>query len=227
MTTLYGIGVGPGEAELLTVKAARLLERVAVVAYPAPLQGCGMARTIAAPFIPAGKAEIAIRMGFAADRAGADQAYDDGAAAIAAHLEAGRDVAVLCEGDPLLFGSFIYLLQRLAGRFAIEVVPGVASPLAAAAAARLPLAAWDEAVALVPATKPEAELERLLAVVDRAVVMKAGPHLDKVRRVLDRLGLGATLVERVGFPDQRILPLAEAGAAGYFSLVLVHGKGSA
>jgi precorrin-2/cobalt-factor-2 C20-methyltransferase len=198
---------------------------VPVIAYPAPLQGEGMARSIAAPFIPAGKVEIAIRMGFTADRAGADDAYDRGAAEIAGHLAAGRDVAVLCEGDPMLFGSFVYLLQRLAGRFAIEIIPGVTSPLAAAAAAQMPLALWDGAVALVPATKSEAELELLLAVVEQAVVMKAGPHLDKVKRVLDRLGRGATLVERVGFPDQRVVPLAEAGSAGYFSLVLVHGKG--
>jgi len=222
--TLYGIGVGPGESDLLTLKAALLLQTVPVLAWPAPLEGEGMARTIAASFIPPGKVEIAIRMGFGPERDGADAAYDAGAAEIAAHLDAGRDVAVLCEGDPLFFGTFAYLLARLR-RFPVLVVPGVASPMAAAALLAQPLSNLDDSLVVVPATRPEDEIERLLAAADSAVVMKIGRHLAKVARVLARLGLtdGARVVERVGLDGQRVLSVDEAltGPPAYFSLILV------
>ena len=223
--TLYGIGVGPGDPELLTLKAVRLLARVPVIAWPAPLEGPGMARSIAAAAIPEGKTEIAIRLGFRPERDDTDQVYDAAAAAIAFHLDAGRDVAVLCEGDPLFFGSFAYLLARLEPRHPVEVVPGVSSPMAAAALLRQPLAALDDSLAVIPATKSEAEIERLLAGADAAVVMKIGRHLPKLRRVLARLGResGVRVVERVGLDGQRVLDLDQAEAAGpiYFSLILV------
>lgn len=222
--TLYGIGVGPGDSELLTLKAVRLIQSCPVLAWPAPLEGDGLARTIAAPHVPAGKTEIAIRLSFRPERDNADAAYDNAAATIAAHLEAGQDVAVLCEGDPLFFGSFIYLMTRLSGRFAVEVVPGIASPMAAAAAARHPLSTLEDCIAIIPATRDEAEIERLLALADSAVIMKIGRHLPKVRRVLDRLNLTerAVLVERATQARQRLLPVAELAEAPYFSLILVH-----
>lgn len=221
--TLYGIGVGPGDPELLTAKAIRILKDAPVLAWPAPLEGIGMARTIAAPHVPVGKTEIAIRLGFRPERDDTDEAYGEAATEIAAHLEAGRDVAVLCEGDPLFFGSFIYLMARLS-RFPVEVVPGVSSIMAAASVLRTPLATLDDAVAIIPATRSEERIERMLEEADAAVIMKVGRHLPKVRRVLERLNLmsGARYVERVGLPDQRILSLADVGTAPYFSLILVH-----
>lgn len=221
---LYGVGIGPGDPELLTLKAARILAAVPVLAWPAPLEGEGMARSIAAPHIPAGRTEIAIRLAFRPERDDTDAAYGKAADDIASHLESGRDVAILCEGDPLFFGSFIYLLALLSPRFPVEVVPGISSVMAAAAALARPLTTLDEALTIVPATKPEAEIERLLALAESSVIMKVGRHLPKVRRVLARLGLEgyAMLVERVGHPDQRIRPLNEAETAPYFSLILLH-----
>lgn len=222
--TLYGIGVGPGDAELLTLKAVRLIGQCPVLAWPAPLEGDGLARTIATPHVPAGKTEIAIRLSFRPERDDTDAAYDCAAATIAGHLEQGRDVAVLCEGDPLFFGSFIYLMTRLAGRFPVQVVPGIASPMAAAAAALHPLSTLEDAVAIIPATRAEAEIERLLQAAESAVIMKIGRHLPKVRRVLDRLNLThkALVVERATQDAQRLIPLADAAEAPYFSLILVH-----
>lgn len=222
--TLYGIGVGPGDSELLTLKAVRLIHSCPVLAWPAPLEGEGLARTIAAPHIAEGKSEIAIRLSFRPERDDTDAAYDAAAAAIAGHLTAGRDVAVLCEGDPLFFGSFIYLLTRLHPRFPVEVVPGISSPMAAAAVALRPLSTLEDGVAIIPATRPEAEIERLLAAAQSAVIMKVGRHLPKVRRVLDRLNLtaNALVVERATQTAQRLTPLAELAEAPYFSLILVH-----
>ncbi|MBI3445727.1 MAG: precorrin-2 C(20)-methyltransferase [Magnetospirillum sp.] len=227
--TLYGIGIGPGDSELLTLKAVRLLTEVAVLAWPAPLEGDGLARTIAAPHIPQGKTEIAIRMGFTVDRDGTNAAYDRAAAEIVLHLEAGRDVAVLCEGDPFFFGSFIYLFARLSPRFAVEVVPGVSSVMAAGAALQAPLCAWDDGFTVIPATRSEAEIEAALAAADAAVIMKVGRHLPKVRRVLERQGLweSARMIERVGLPGQIIHDPATVTGLPYFSLILVHRRGQA
>lgn len=227
--TLYGVGIGPGDAELLTLKAVRLIRDCPVLAWPAPLEGEGLARTIAAPHIPADRTEIAIRMGFTVDRRGTEAAYDRAAAEIARHLDAGRDVAVLCEGDPFFFGSFIYLYARLAPRFAVEVVPGVSSVMAAAADLGAPLSAWDDGVAIVPATRSEDEIEAALAAADAAVIMKVGRHLPKVRRVLERLGLWdkARIVERVGLPGRKVHDPASVAELPYFSLILVHRRGNA
>ena len=221
--TLYGIGVGPGDPELLTAKAIRLLKECPVLAWPAPLDGEGMARTIAATHIPAGKTEIAIRLSFRPERDDTDAAYSAAATEIAAHLEAGRDVGVMCEGDPLFFGSFIYLLSRLAA-YPVEIVPGISSPMAASAVAARPLSTLEDAVAIIPATRAEADIEALLRLADSAVIMKIGRHLGKIRAILDRLGLTnkALLVERATLPGQRILPLADVAEAPYFSLILVH-----
>jgi precorrin-2/cobalt-factor-2 C20-methyltransferase len=226
--TLFGLGIGPGDPELLTLKAARILSEVPVLAWPAPLEGQGMARSIAGAHIPTGRIEIPIRMGFTIDRQGTDSAYDAAAEAIGSHLEAGRDVAVLCEGDPLFFGSFIYLLGRLSPRFAVEVVPGVSSVMAGAALLRTPLTTWDDGLAIIPATRAEAEIEALAAAADSVVIMKVGRHLPKVRRVLERLDLWkqARIVERVGLPGQRIHRPDEIAELPYFSLILTHRRGA-
>ncbi len=129
---LYGLGVGPGDPELLTLKALRLLRTVPVVAYPAPEHGDSFARSIVAAWIEGHQREIAIRFPM---RPGPPPVgiYETAAVALAAELESGRDVALLCQGDPLFYGSFINLLTRLAGRYRIEIVPGVSSLTAVAA----------------------------------------------------------------------------------------------
>jgi precorrin-2/cobalt-factor-2 C20-methyltransferase len=221
---LYGLGVGPGDPELLTLKALRLLRRAEVVAYPAPEEGDSFARSIVAQWLDRGQREIAIRIPMRPGRTPA-AIYDKAAARLAAELDEGREVAVLCQGDPFFYGSFGHLFLRLADRYRVEVVPGVSSLTACAAAAGQPLASYDEALAVLPATLDEASLARGLAEAEAAAIVKLGRHLIKVRSVLDRLGLleQAVYVERATLPTARILPLAEADPdrAPYFSMALV------
>lgn len=223
--TLYGLGVGPGDPELVTVKAVRLVRACPVLAYPAPEHGDSLARAIMAPHLPGGQIEIAIRMPLSAARFPAAEVYDAAAAAIGEHLRAGRDVAVLCLGDPLLWGSFIYLLGRLAARSRVEIVPGVASPMAAASALHLPLAARDDALTILPATLPDARLEQALRDAESVAIIKLGRHFGRVRALLDRLGLGvdARYIEHATMDSQRVLPVRDVDPdrVPYFSLIIV------
>ena len=221
---LFGLGVGPGDPELLTLKALRLLRASPVVAYPAPEHGDSFARSIVANWIEPGQREIAIRFPM---RPGPPPAaiYDAATAILAAELDRGDDVALLCQGDPLFYGSFVHLLARLAGRYRIEIVPGVPSITACAAAASTPLVTRDETLAVIPATLGEAEIARRLGEADAAAVVKLGRHFSKVRRVLRELCLldRALYIERATLPNQHVAPLACVDAADipYFSMILI------
>jgi len=222
---LYGIGVGPGDPELLTLKAVRLIGDADVIAYPAPADGTeSMARAIAAPHIPTGKTEIVIETPMIPGRFPANDVYDKYAVEIADHLDAGRSVAVLCEGDPFLYGSFMYLFGRLAENYDSEVVPGVSSLGACAARAGQPLVSRNQVLSIVPAPLDEADLEARIAAADAVAIMKVGRHLDKVRAVLAKLGRleTAVYVERATLADEKVMPLndLDADRAPYFSMIL-------
>ncbi|MBJ3763628.1 precorrin-2 C(20)-methyltransferase [Maribius pontilimi] len=222
---LYGVGVGPGDPGLVTRKAARLVAGASVIAYPTLAGAPSFARAIVADLIPEGCDEIVMDLPMRGDRAPAQAVYDDGAARIGAALAGGRDVVCLCEGDPFFYGSFMYLHARLKDRFAIEIVPGVSSVMAASARAALPLAARNERVTILPGPLSAAELEARIAGAEAVAVMKVGRHLPKIRDVIGRLGLldRAVYVERATLPNERICPLAEAPeAAPYFSMILLN-----
>lgn len=228
---LYGLGVGPGDPELLTLKALRLLRAADVVAYPTLEGGASFARSIVAAHLAGGQRELAIRVPMTSARAPAQHAYDGAAAEMAEHLAAGRDVAVLCEGDPFFYGSFMYLFGRLAERFPVEVVPGVSSLTACAAVLGQPLAARSDTLAVLPAPLPDEILRARLAESDAAAIIKLGRHYPRIRALLEAEGLTphARYVERATLPEQRLVPLAEAGAvaAPYFSMILIHRRGEA
>ena len=221
---LYGVGLGPGAPDLLTLRAARLIESAKVIAYPALEEGASFARAIAAGLIPAGAREIVMRVPMTTERAPAQAAYDRGAADIAAALEVGEDVVCLCEGDPFFYGSFMYLFARLAPRYEVIVVPGVTSIAAVAASAGKPLVARNERLTVLPGPLSEAELTERIAGAESVAIMKVGRHLSKIRRVIEALGLTdrATYVERASLPQEVVLPLSEAPeAAPYFSMILL------
>ncbi|MEM9715995.1 MAG: precorrin-2 C(20)-methyltransferase [Pseudomonadota bacterium] len=221
--TLFGIGVGPGDPELMTLKAARLIEACPVVAYPVLEKGSSFAREIAAAHLGSQR-EIRIEIPMTVARDPAQAAYDDGAALIEAELANGSDVAVLCEGDPFFYGSFMYLHARLSDRFACEVVPGVSSIMACAAVSSRPLVARNERLIVLPGPLPEADLRAEVAAHDTVAIMKVGRHLPKLREVIADLGLidQAIYIERATLDAQTVLPLADAPVkAPYFSMILI------
>lgn len=221
---LYGVGLGPGDPELMTLRAHRLISGAKVVAYPALAGGASFARSIAADVIAPDAREIVMDVPMSVERAPAQAAYDKGAAEIAAALNAGEDVVVLCEGDPFFYGSFMYIFARLSERFETEVVPGVTSITTCAARAGMPLAARNERLTVLPGPLPEEELRSRIAGAESVAIMKVGRHLAKIRSVIDGLGLveKAVYVERASLPEEVVLPLADAPEkAPYFSMILL------
>ncbi len=222
--TLYGLGVGPGDPELMTLKAVRLLGEVSVIAYPATATGDSSARAIAGKFFPPRVTEIVIKVPMRPGRM-PTEVYDAAAEEIAGHLAAGRDVAVLCEGDPFFYGSFMYLHDRLAGRFPAIVVPGVSSLTACAASAGRPLAGRNAVLTVLPATLDDADLTARLKSTDAAAIIKVGRHLPRLRTAIEACGLTARAIyiEHASRVDEKVKPLAEVdgGEAPYFSMILI------
>ena len=221
---LFGVGLGPGDPELMTLRAARLIAGADVVAYPTLAGGESFARAIAAAVIPTGAREIVMDVPMTTARAPAQAAYDKGAAEIAAALDAGLDVVCLCEGDPFFYGSFMYLYARLCDRYDVQVVPGVTSITSCAARAGMPLAARNERLTVLPGPLPEDELRARIDGAESVAIMKVGRHLSKIRGVIEALGLTerAMYVERASLPEEVVCPLADAPeAAPYFSMILL------
>lgn len=232
---LHGIGVGPGDPELLTLKAVRLLKAAPVVAYFVAKGKKGNAFGIVEAHLEAGQERLPLVYPVTTEALEPPLSYEaiiadfyDGAAQmLSRHLDAGRDVAVICEGDPFFYGSYMYLHDRLAARYEAEVVPGVCSMLGGAAVLGVPLVYRNQSLAVLSGVLPEEELRRRLADADAAVIMKLGRNFDKVRRVLGELGLArrALYVERATMANQRIVPLDDVDpmASPYFSLLVVPG----
>lgn len=229
---LFGVGLGPGDPELVTPKAQRAIQRAAIVAYPQAPRGRSFARSIAEPYLRPDHVELPLVFPVTTepdDPAGGYEralaaAYDDWAEAIAERLRAGLDVAFICEGDPFVYGSYIYVHERLAGRFRCEVVPGVPSFCGAAAAAGVPLAKRDDKLALLPGTLDEEELASQLAATDAAVVLKLGRTFGNVRRAAQAAGVAerSLYVERATTSRERVEVLPEvSGDVPYMSLLLV------
>ena len=223
--TLYGVGVGPGDPDLITLKAYNLLQSVPVIAYPAPAVGDSLARQIAAPHIPNGRREIMIRVSMAPKDALDRSAYDRAAVEIGDILRAGQDVAVICEGDPFFYGSFMYLFNRLEEEFPIQIIPGISSLMACPAAALTPLASRNEVLSILPAPLAEEDLRLRLSQGDAVAIIKLGRHAEKICTILRDMGLmaGAKYVAHATMPNQIVGNLADIDPADipYFAMILV------
>ncbi|MFE3549739.1 precorrin-2 C(20)-methyltransferase [Streptomyces kronopolitis] len=230
---LYGVGLGPGDPSLMTVRAVQVIGAADVIAYHSARHGRSIARAIAAEHLRADHIEEALVYPVTTEstdhpggyRGALDEFYESAAARLAAHLDAGRTVAVISEGDPLFYGSYQHMHKRLADRYRTEVIPGVTSISAAAARLGRPLAEADEVLTILPGTLPEEELTARLAATDTAVVMKLGRTFPTVRRAMERAGRlpEAHYVERATMSGERTEKLADIDAetVPYFAVTVV------
>ena len=232
---LYGVGTGPGDPELLTLKAVRAIGEADVLAYFAKAGRSGNGRAIVEGLLKPGMVELPLYYPVTVEidkehddyKSQITAFYDASAAAVAEHLAAGRTVAILSEGDPMFYGSYMHLHVRLAGRFPTEVIPGITAMSGCWSLSGLPIVQGDDVLSVLPGTMGEDELSRRLIDTQAAVIMKVGRNLPKIRRALSNAGrLGeAVYVERGTTPSGKSMRLSEKldDTAPYFSLVLVPG----
>lgn len=235
--TLYGVGVGPGDPELLTLRAHKVLVEADIVAYFAKEGRRGTSRTIVDTMIGEGRHELPLYYPFTTERHVTDPVYvkqtydfyEASCATIDGHLRAGRSVAVLAEGDPFFYGSFMHLWRRLVPPHTCEIVPGITGMAGCWGRANSPMTFGDDVMTVLPATMDADKLAARLRDTDAAVIMKIGRHLGKVRGALTAVGrlAQAIYVERGTMSGERIVPLADKADddAPYFSLILVPGNG--
>jgi len=233
---LLGLGVGPGDPELITLKALRLLREAPVVGYFVAKGKRGNAFGIIEAHLQAQQTLLPLVYPVTTEALPAPLSYeqvisdfyDEASVQVAEHLDAGRDVAVICEGDPFFYGSYMYLHDRLAQRYEAEVIPGVCSMLGGASVLGAPLVYRNQSLSVLSGVLPAEELKRRLADADAAVIMKLGRNFPKVRAVLTELGLDgrALYVERATMANQKIVPLDQVDpqSSPYFSLIIVPGE---
>jgi precorrin-2/cobalt-factor-2 C20-methyltransferase len=234
--TLYTLGMGPGDPELMTVKAARVLGSVPVIAYFAKRGRTGHARTIASGHLRPDAQELRFEYPFTTEIpvddpryfVGIGRFYEDCATRLEEWLDAGQDVALLCEGDPFFYGSSMYLFDRLRDGYAQEVVPGVTAMSGCWTRAHTPVVHGDDILSVLPGTLDAEPMTERLAGCDAAVIMKVGRNLPKIRAALAIAGLleRALYVEHGTMAGERIMKLADhdGSPAPYFALVLVPGR---
>ncbi|CAN7673250.1 precorrin-2 C(20)-methyltransferase [Rhizobium rhizogenes] len=232
---LIGVGTGPGDPDLLTIKAVKALEAADVVAYFAKQGRSGNGRAIVEDLLRADATLLPLYYPVTTEidkdapeyNRQITSFYDVSAEIVAAHLRDGKTVAVLSEGDPLFYGSYMHLHVRLADRFPTEVIPGVTAMSGCWSLAGLPMVQGDDVLSVLPGTMAEGELARRLGDTQAAVIMKVGRNLPKIRRALETAGRldEAIYVERGTMMNGAMTPLAGRGdiEAPYFSLILVPG----
>ena len=233
--TLYGVGLGPGDPELVTLKAARILKTAPVIAHFRKKGRAGHAWTIAAPHLTGEASEAAFEYPVTTEIDFREEAYVDAirdfytasAQAIMGHLAEGRDVALLCEGDPFFYGSFLHMYDRIRRSFPVRVVPGITGMSGCWTAAAAPITYGDDILMVLPGTLDGAALASHLKTADAAVIMKVGHNIDKIKQALVEAGRSADAiyVERGTMQGERVVPLAELEdcAVPYFSIILLPG----
>ena len=233
--TLYGVGLGPGDPELVTLKAARLIAAAPVVAHFRKRGRAGHARTIASSLIPAAAIEAAFEYPVTTEVDFREEAYvcsirdfySASADALKSHLDEGRDVALLCEGDPFFYGSFLHMYDRIKASHPVVVVPGITGMSGCWTAAGAPITYGDDVMTVLPGTLDQHDLTARLKTTDAAVIMKVGSNLEKIRAAVKAAGRldDAIYVERGSMRGEKVMPLASLAenAAPYFSIILVPG----
>lgn len=227
--TLHLIGTGPGDPELLTLKAVRILGQADAIAYPQKSGEPSLSFRIAQSHLNPKAEMLPVDIPMEVDRAPAQAAYDSFAQTLLSKLKAGQNIAYLCEGDPLFYGSAMYLLSRIAGEANVKIVPGITSLTATAAAIARPLAARNDVLKVLPAPLADERLRAELANAEAVAIIKVGRHFDRIRNLLEETGhaANAMIIEHASGPEQKINPLRDfaTDSRPYFSIVLSYKGG--
>jgi len=231
MAKIYAVGVGPGDPELLTRKAERILREVPVVCAPtANPADSSFALSIVEPLLDRNRQEVIIQVfPMRMDQAGLEQFWETAAADVVAKVRQGKDVAFITIGDPFLYSTFLYLYRIFRDKYPeidLEVVPGISSINAASIAAGLPLGMASERIAVIPAAFEQENLRETLNEFDTVVLMKMSRVFDGIFELLQEMGLerNAVYVSRVGTPEQEVvfdLALLVGKKLDYLSLLIV------
>ena len=228
---IYGIGVGPGDPDLITIKAKQTLEKANLVVYPAPENGSSIAKKIAAPHFPKTCEELPVYIPMSKDRLPAMKIYKSASEKIFNAILENKTVVILCEGDPFFYGSFMYLFGLIRKRYNVEVIPGVSSLMASAAILETPLAAGNEILTVLPAPLADDALEKRINMADAFAIIKLGRHFSRIRRLLAKLGLleNSVYIERATMKNERIVDIVDVVESDvpYFSIILVHKRNKA
>ncbi len=238
MTTgrLFGIGLGPGDPELITLKAFKLIQSASVVAYPTAKAGHGNALRTARPHIKPEQQLLPlvypITAGPKADQPDyldvMYQFYDDTAEQMATLMDQGHDIALLCAGDPFVYGSFMYWYKRLNERYETIIVPGISSIFAGAVAAQTPWVLRNDTVTVIPGTLPQDAIVQRLQQGDAIVIIKLGRTFSKVKQALEQAGKidKAIYVERATMTNQKVMPVSQVTEeeVPYFSMIFIAGS---
>ncbi len=237
MGTIHGVGVGPGAPDLMSLRAHRLLSNARHVAFFRKSGRTGHARSIVEGLLRDDVSEYAMEYPLTTEIPVRDPRYGEILAAFYAdctaylrkRAEAGDDVAVLCEGDPFFYGSFMHLYSRLKDTVPVRVVPAITGMSAAWTATGQPITWGDDVLTVLMGTLPEDELAARMGAGDALIVMKIGRNIDKVRRALKAAGKydAAWLVEYASMIEQRVQKLCDTGdrTPPYFAIIVVHGRG--
>jgi precorrin-2/cobalt-factor-2 C20-methyltransferase len=226
---LYGIGVGPGDPELITLKSLRILRSSDVIFYIKSEQKESFARSIVAQYLNNNQLEIPIVMPMRSDQKYGQIIYDEACKTIKTHLDLEQNIVFLCEGDPFFYGSFMYIYQRLKGYCDIETVPGISSIMASASVSGRWLASRNDVFSTIPATLPDQIIKAQLETASSVAIIKLGRHYERVKLLLKKMDLEAssTLIENVTLENQVCVALKDApNTAPYFSLILVYTRNS-
>jgi len=224
---IIGVGVGPGDPELLTLKALKIIREAKVIAYPSTETGESFARSIVKEFMPKDVQEIPIKIPMVESRFPSQLIYNSASDEIAIHLECEVNVVILCQGDPFFYGSFMYLFSRFAGKYPVEIIPGISSLNACSAVAQRPLCSRLESLSVIPGGMDDEAFLKQLEKEDAFAIMKVGRNIARIKRLLEQSDMAkrAVYVSHATLTNQLVLPLAEAPeTAPYFSMILVPSK---
>ena len=237
MGKIYGVGVGPGAVDLLSVRAEKLVREAKYIAFFRKAGRAGHARQIASTLLSKDVIELAMEYPITTEIPLSDQRYSEVLSEfykkysnkIISLSQTGIDLVILCEGDPFFYGSFMHIYSRVKDKCPVEVVPAITGMSAAWTATDIPITWGDDILTVLMGTLDKTTLENQLQDTNAAIIMKIGHNLPKIKKALEKTGrfYDAFIVEYAAMDKQTVQRLSDYNTenAPYFSIIILHGQG--